>query len=596
MSSSFYIVGGALLVLVVLARLFILARFRAGWALYLANVFWEVFPKKLGLDRLWVETLAVGLGLICIRLGGATWTFVGGMAAGVIVLEAAQRFIVRLLFAELRVPRLVYMLEGPFVARLPRHRLGVLWVGLPVSLELRVVNSSRQPWPNPLHVRLEAPAGWLQNSATEQIIESLPSGGVGRVSWTLRPNTACSSGEWIIRIDGDQMVQGLRVSFDGCRRGGEARVVKAAITRDPGGRKSAFVWRGDMDHYDVRTFQSIEGLETTLGLAARYAFPQTMCLSTRLSLDENAARAFAAHQGLETGAVDIPRFIEWLNRTVDVRHRAPWPARGADKPYVMELGNHGHLHYDTAAAAAPENDWTSHAKMGAGRYPWMGEDTSSFAEQRDNILEAARWCERLLGFVPRSWAKPGRCNDADTARAAEAAGCEVLSGSDIRVRDNVLLQPPPHHPGGTNSVELTSRYPPDPQHGFHFFMLIFWLNRSRRLGRPMVFMCHQHMRQWDGPACSLFTEAFLRRMLLDFHGDFYVDTLFGVGKYWREVLSPRTRRLTVSLAGARLIVENRSDMNFDQVPVDLELEDGTRSTVLVSVRSGQKIEVNLQEK
>lgn len=596
MSSSLYIVGGALLVLVVLARLFILARFRAGWALYLANVFWEVFPKKLGLDRLWVETLAVGLGLICIRLGGATWTLVGGMAAGVIVLEAAQRFIVRLLFAELRVPRLVYMLEGPFVARLPRHRLGVLWVGLPVSLELRVVNSSRQPWPNPLHVRLEAPAGWLQNSATEQIIEPLPSGGVGRVSWTLRPNTACSSGEWVIRIDGDQMVQGLRVSFDGCRRVEEARIVKAAITLYPGGRKSAFVWRGDMDLYDVRTFQSIEGLEMTLGLAARYAIPQTMCLSTRLSLDENAAREFAAHQGLETGAADIPQFIQWLSRTVDLRHRAPWPARGADKPYVMELGNHGHLHYDTAAAAAPENGWKSHAKMGAGRYPWMGEDSSSFGEQRDNILEAARWCERLLGFVPRSWAKPGRCNDADTARAAEAAGCEVLSGSDIRVRDNVLFQPPPHHPGGTNAAELTSRYPPDPQNGFHFFMLIFWLNRARRLGRPMIFMCHQHMRQWDGPVCSLFTEALIRRMLIDFHGEFYVDTLFGVGKYWREVLSPQTRRLTVSLAGLRLIVENHSDMDFEHVPVDLELEDGARSTVLVSVRSGQKIEVDLQEK
>ena len=269
MSGSLFIVGGVLLALVALARLFGLARFRIGWALYLTNVFWEVFPKKLGMGRCWVETLAAGLGLICIRLGGAPWTLVGGLAAGVMVLEAVQRLAVRLLFSELRIPRLVYMLEGPFVARLPRHQLGVLWVGRPISLELQVVNSSRQPWPNPLHVRLEAPAGWLQNSAIEQTITPLPSGGVGRVSWTLRPNTACSSGEWIIRIDGDQMVQGLRVSFDGCRRGGEARVVKAAITRYPGGRKSAFVWRGDMDLYDVRTFQSIEGLETTLGQIGR---------------------------------------------------------------------------------------------------------------------------------------------------------------------------------------------------------------------------------------------------------------------------------------------------------------------------------------
>lgn len=595
MNSVFYIVGGVLLLPVVLARLLALARFRAGWTLYLANVLWEVFPKKLGLDRFWVETLAVGLGLISLRLGGASWTLLGGVAAGVLVLEAAHRLVVRLLFAELRVPRLVYMLDAPFVARLPRYQLGVLWVGQLVSLELRVVNLSRQAWPNPLHVQLDAPAGWLQNSTAKQTIEPLPSGGEGRSSWTLRPNAACSAGEFAIRIDGDRLVHGLRVRFDGCRCGGEARVVKATIARYPGGRKSAFVWRGDMDLYDVHTFQSIEGLETTLGLAARYAFPQTMCLSTRLSLDESAAREFAAHQGLETGAADIPRFIQWLNQAVDLRHRAPWPARGADNRYVMELGNHGHLHYDTAAAAAPENDWTSHAKMGAGRYSWMGEDDSSFGEQRDNILEAARWCERLLGFVPRSWAKPGRCNDADTGRAAEAVGCEVLSGADIRARDNVLLQPPPHHPGGTNAVELTSRYPPDPQHGFHFFMLIFWLNRARRLGRPMVFMCHQHMRQWEGLDCARFTEALIRRVLLDFHGEYYIDTLFGVGKYWREVLSPQTRRVTVSLAGERLTVENRSDVSFDQVPVDLELDDGACSTVLVSVRSGETIEVKLQE-
>ncbi len=41
-------------------------------------------------------------------------------------------------------------------------------------------------------------------------------------------------------------------------------------------RRSAFCWRGDMDLYDTLTFQSIEGLEGALKLAARYAFPQTM--------------------------------------------------------------------------------------------------------------------------------------------------------------------------------------------------------------------------------------------------------------------------------------------------------------------------------
>ena len=387
----------------------------------------------------------------------------------------------------------------------------------------------------------------------------------------------------------------FRIEHDGCLPAAEARPVRAEISRYPGGRRSAFVWRGDMDLYDVRTFQSIAGLETALGLSARYAFPQTMCLSTRLSFDEAAAREWAEHAGIETGAAEIPRFVQWLRDRVDLRHAAAFPAQGAGKPFLLELGNHGHLHYDTAAAAAPENGWKSHAKMGAGRYPWMGDDASSFGEQRDNILEAARWFRKLLGYVPRSWAKPGRCNDADTARAAAAAGCEVLSGSDILARDNVLFQPPPHHPGGTDAVELTSRYPPDPQHVHHYAMLRFWLHRSCRLGRPMVFMCHQHLRQWEGPACGRFAEHLLRGALADCHGEFAIDTLFGVGKYWREVLSPQTHRVAVALDGARLRIENRGDADFARVPVDLELANGGRTTVLVSVRGGQTVELKLQE-
>ncbi|MGD9780920.1 MAG: hypothetical protein AB7V14_02070 [Kiritimatiellia bacterium] len=596
MNSMLLMIGGALVASVALARAFFLARFRGGWLFYLANVMWEIFPKKLGIRRGAMEALAAAAGLGCLKLGGGTWAGVGGVAVVLGVLQFALWGMERLLFAELRIPRLFFNLEGPFVARMPRYRLGTLWTGMPFELELAAVNSSPQPWPAPLRIRLDAPPDWLENDSAERAIAPLPAGGVGRIRWILRPKGVAARGTLNVRIEGCKDCRNIEIHFDGCRRAADFRIEKAAISRYPGGRRSAFVWRGDMDLYDVRTFQSIAGLETTLGLSARLAFPQTMCLSTRLSFDETAAREFAAHEGAETGWEDIPRFIQWLREKVDVRHSCAFPAKSATKPYLMELGNHGHLHYDTAAAAAPENGWKSHAKTGAGRYPWVGDDGSSYGEQRDNILEAARWFQRLLGFTPRSWAKPGRCNDADTARAAEAAGCEVLSGSDIRARDNVLFQPPPHHPGGTDAVELTSRYPPDPQHAFHFFMLVFWLNRSRRLGRPMVFMCHQHMRQWEGPACALFSEALIRSVLRGFHGEFHVDTLFGVGKYWREVLSPRTRRVAVALDGTRLRVENRSDMDFERVPVDLELADGGRSTVLVSVRSGQTVEVDLMER
>lgn len=586
-------IGGGLAAAVALPRLLFLAPFRIGWAMYLANVAWEFLPKKLGVGRFRLEAVAGAAGLALLAFGGAPWGAVALVGGGLLALEIANhRWEKRLVVGPVPAGAML-TLEAPFVARQPQYSLGVRWVGMPFDLELVAVNPG--PVSTALRVCLEAPAEWLGDAAAEQVLQLDPAGGVGRASWNLQPRTRQGGGILEIVVEENGRTRRFRIAHDGCLPAADARPVRAALARYPGARRSAFVWRGDMDLYDLRTFQSIAGLETTLGLSARYAFPQTMCLSTRLSFDETAAREWAAHVGAETGAAEIPRFVEWLRDQVDLRHAAAFPAQGAGMPFLMELGNHGHLHYDTAAAAAPENGWKSHAKMGAGRYPWMGEDGSSFGEQRDNILEAARWFRKLLGYVPRSWAKPGRCNDADTARAAAAAGCEVLSGSDIRARDNVLFQPPPHHPGGTDAVELTSRYPPDPQHVHHFAMLRFWLHRSGRLGVPMVFMCHQHLRQWEGPACGRFAEHLLRSVLADCHGEFAIDTLFGVGKYWREVLSPKTRRVAVALDGARLRIENRGDADFARVPVDLELANGGRTTVLVAVRGGQTVDLEWQE-
>ena len=590
MNAGLLIAGGLLLAPVVLARLLFLAPRRAGWAMYLANVAWEILPKKTGVGRFGLEAAAAAAGLALAGLGGLPWSAVAALGLALLALETVNRRREARWLAGRLETDLIFSLTAPFIERGPRYRLGVRWADVPFAVELTVVNPGKAPVEVKAH--LEAPAAWLKGGHPETTLAVAPAGGVGRLKWTLCPNASPGPGILEIAVEADGRRRRFRLEHDGCRRAAETQIQHAVIRRYPGGRRSAFAWRGDMDLYDKLTFQSMEGLEAALGLAAHYAFPQTMCMSTRLALDETAARAWAAHDGRDHGAAEIPRFIEWLRGKVDLRHACAWPAQGA-KPYVLELGNHGHLHYDTAAAAAPENGWKSHARMGAGRYPWVGADASSFGEQRDNIREAARWCERLLGFVPRSWAKPGRCNDADTARAAEAAGCEVLSGSDIRARDNVLFQPPPHHPGGTQAVELTSRYPPDPQHIHHYAMLLFWLHRSRRRGIPMVFMCHQHLRQWAGPACSRFTEALLRTVLVDGGGDFHVDTLFGIGKYWREVLSPQTRRVAVALNGARVTVENRSDMDFTDLPVDLELAAGGRTTLLVSVPAGQAVAVDL---
>jgi hypothetical protein len=340
-----------------------------------------------------------------------------------------------------------------------------------------------------------------------------------------------------------------------------------------------------MDLYDESTLQSIEGLEATFGLAARYRMPQTMYLSTRLALDPQAASAWASHYGVDRGAGRIPEFVAWMRENVDLRHVCAYPSSPA-KRFLIELGNHGHLHFGTDTAGAPENGWVPRSRMGAGAYPWLGADRSSFGEQRDNALEARRWMEEQFGFAPRSWAMPDRTNDRHTAAAMEAAGCEVLSGSDITAKHNVLLQPPPHHPNGSRAVELTIRHPGDPYDMAHADMFAFWLHRGWRLARPVIFMCHQHMRQFSGHACSRLTESVLRRVLADFNGDFHVNTVFGVGEYWREVLSTETGRVRVSLAGSHVTVANGSDSDVTDLPVDVECESGAKFTLLVAVRGG----------
>ena len=56
-------VGGTLAAAVALPRLLFLAPFRIGWAMYLANVAWELLPKKLGVGRFRLEAAAGAAGL-----------------------------------------------------------------------------------------------------------------------------------------------------------------------------------------------------------------------------------------------------------------------------------------------------------------------------------------------------------------------------------------------------------------------------------------------------------------------------------------------------------------------------------------------------
>ncbi len=610
------IFAAALLSSVFFARLWCLAATRAGWLFYIPNVVWETLEKRLKRPRLLFESGVLFLGLLLLLLAGHGLSGVGLVLSAFLGLELLFRWNEREMFTGVPLdlderglsaasahgetakpcypapcvhPRLTVTVSGPFLSRTPDATLGLLPEGVAFKIEVTVGNHTPAPTQGPVNVSLDFPAHWpcLQPKSVD--LGRLASGACGQFTWEFSPETG-PEGYCLLRVESDKREWVRKIHHGACRRIQKEEWLSAGITRWPGARRSAFAWRGDMDLYDSSSFQSIRGLKVALGLARQYGVAQTMVTSTRLTLDETSAKVWAAHYGVDRDAGDIPVFAEWLKRETHLCHRNPYPAATEGKPYTLELGNHGHLHYDTDASGDPGNQWRHGVKPGEGNYSWTGSDKSSFGEQKDNILEANRWFEQMLVYTPRTWAKPGRGNDQNTPRAVEAAGIRVASGSDIRPSDNVLRQPPPHHPRGTGIVELTARYPSDPRHAHHAWMQVFWMHRAWRKAIPMVYMCHQHMRQFEGHACTRITEFLLRRVLEGFNGDFYIDTLYGLGSYWLDVLNPESSKISLQFDHGRLVIENHGGHDLKDLPVDFILQNNKRPslTVLVSLKAGEK--------
>ena len=599
--------GVALVGAVIAARFPWIASSRAGWLMYLANVAWELIEKRAGVPRPWTEYVAAFLGLGLMWVGGldAAWVATAAFAvlAAELAVRARERRVLGSVYATLDErgiggspapvdavpapsvrPRLTISLVGLFVRRSPSFSFGWLSESDPLRLSVVVANHTQFPTQRPVTVVLEVPGAWHLDSTKERTVGIIGSGQVMTAAWLVEPTAAATAQSIHVYVRWDRGAETVSMHADGVI-GHEDRsgIRHAVIERYPGARRAAFAWRGDMDLYDTSSCQTLDGVRDALALGGRYGIAQTMYLSTRLTLDQEAAAEWADHYGVDRGAAEIPAFTMWLRDEVELCHSRPYPVR-SEWPFVMELGNHGHLHYDTDASGAPGNGWRAGAKPGQGRYPWSDpNDTTSYGDQRSNILEAQRWVATRLDYEPRSWAKPGRANDTATPKAVADAGIEVASGSDISRADNVIRQPAPHLPTGTGIVELTARYPSDPRHVFHAMMLEFWMHRAHRRGIPMIMLVHQHMRAFDGPYCARFTEHLLRAALERFNGDLYVDTVYGIGVWWRDVLNEATRRVHVHVDGSTIIVENDTDRQLEDVPVDITLEDGRRMARLVSV-------------
>jgi hypothetical protein len=600
-----------------LSRCFFLAPYRAGALFYYANIWKELFARRKGWPHAAGDLVPLALGVVMCGAAGARSAALGLLAA-VAVLEAV------LAAAERRVltgsgappdprwhppgaspgsfpagaaphpshhPALVVNLVGPFASRVPRYDLGDLVSGRTLLLRVLVGNHSIVPAQVPVELSVASDGPVAARLRGPGALPPPRSGDVRvfEIEVTAAEGTG-PRGRIALTVSCGPDRQRVPVFFSGVCP--PSPVAAALVSRYPGARRAAFAWRGDMDHYDTVSFQSIEGLRTTLGLAARYRVPQTMFLSTRLTLDADETTAFYRHFGGERGAEEVPAFVGWLRENADLRHTAPYPFEPG-RPFVLELGNHMHLHYGTDAAAAPENGWKRGARMGDGRYAWSVPGADSFTEQRDNAREAARRQEEAFGFRPRSWAMPDSTKDEHTPKAVAAAGCDVLSDSVGGSSANVIRQPAPFVPEGTSAVELTKRFPGDPESLTQAKMFLYWAHRARRRGIPVLFMCHQHMRQFAGTACTRLTEYVIREALTAFNGDLFVDTVWGVGSYWLAALGPRAA-VHVEVEGGVAVVRNGSDRHLSAVPVDLVLASGRRSTVLVDLPAGAVVQVGAE--
>lgn len=570
-----------------------------GLLVMLANVPYETLVKKFRVQRITAD----GMALVAISAG---WWALAGPAAGLVfalVFSGAWAYALHVDGQAVRSnpaegdkrhigaipmphPRIIAMVQGPVWSWGRVCDLGDWPTGRVGQYELLVLNPTVLEPQVPMTIQLRSdsdrvavagiPAGEVATPAPGGFIRvpfSLTVGAVegGAIDLALTVAVGTFRVEKRLRI---------RSVFDLSRNG----MRSAEINRWKGGALAGFAWRGDMDLYDPSTFQSVAGLRWVLDLCARFRVASTMFLSGRLSLDKEEHRKLCRHLEVDRKTEEIDGFARFMREEVTIEHKLDFPYE-TPRRYALELGNHMYLHYGTHAAMAEENGWKNRARMLAGRYSWQTAEEGSFAEQRDNARKNVEVIREALGVQVKTWGVPGRDYDEETPRAVEASGMEVGSDTNASGFTNVLRLPPPHHPKGCERlVELTKKYPGDPDNVFKLAMLKYWLWLAGVRRTVFIYMAHHHLLRYEGMACTGMTETFLRFVMERGGGMYYITTLYGLGKYWDDVLCPRHRCVQVQMIGGReLEVANRGGTPMEGIPVEVRFAGGRRMVVLADV-------------
>ena len=587
----------------VISKLFFLAPTKAGRIFMLTNVVYETLFKKLGWQRWPIDLATVILLVPC-------WWVVAGPVAGLIfalVYTVAWGYafneeceILRCnpshwdehfkkmgqgIVFPLHHPRYILMLKGPVWDRGKQYDLGDWPVGHDADFTLMILNPSILRPQFPLEVDVACKSGSIEiERHFSNTIKAPKPGEYASAPFSIQAGSIVAHNIQIrVKVKAGYHVFSESLMIRSIFDAAEFPPENAAINRWKGGASAAFGWRGDMDLYDPMSFQSVEGMRHTLELCRRYRIASTLYLSGRLSLLKDEHEKYCRHLGVDRDTPGIDRFIRFMKEEVAMAPAIDFPYQ-TEKEYALEVGNHMFLHYGTNAAIDPGNNWKMNAWMGDGTYPWQSQDKGSFAEQRDNARHNVAVIKEKLGVEIRSWGVPGRVYDNHTPQAVEAAGMEVGSDTDASAWTNVMELPPPHHPAGTDRlVELTKKYPGDPDNAYKVATLKYWMALARRTRRTFIFMAHHHLLRYESVAGSHCAEAVLRHAMEGCKGDFYISTLTGIGRYWERVLCTQHRWVSVSFESDMIMVANKGDEPLENIPVEISFADNKQLLVLVNV-------------
>ncbi len=123
-------------------------------------------------------------------------------------------------------------------------------------------------------------------------------------------------------------------------------------------------------------------------------------------------------------------------------------------------------------------------------------------------------------------------------------------------------------------------------------MLKFWIGFSRRNRRALVYLAHHHMVMYQTNACLHLTAELLRSVLEDNEGDVHSATVTALGRYWRDVLSERTKKISIKISNNTAYVQNTADYEITGIPVEVSSNHGSFLR-LVDIPAHSTIEISI---